>query len=580
MSVVFVVLAGFGAFGAVLTLVMSAINLSVFRKPGASCRDGGAPLVSVCIPARDEEANIEACVRSLLASEHAAIEVLVYDDESTDRTPEILRSLMAEDDRVRTVPTVPLPAGWNGKQHGCHRMSEAARGAWLLFTDADVRFEPGAVGAGVAYAERAGVDLVSTFPRQIVRTLGELMTVPSIFFVLFSYLPFPRMRNTTDPAAAAGCGQFLFVRTPTYRAVGGHTVCFDSMHDGIKLPRAFRAAGHKTDLFDGTDLCAVRMYRGLGESWRGFAKNAYEGLGSVGLLVFLTVFHLVAHIGPWAAMAWVILSGVRTPATPLLIVAVVASASQRVMLARRFRHTILLAVLHPVTVAMMVAIQWHSFVKHLRGTRAWRGRSMDAVEGAALSAGDGLPGGSPEGGLHEPAEELVVLVDEHDTELGTMGKAAAHLDGGTLHRAFSVFLFAADGRVMLQRRAVSKYHFGGLWTNTCCSHPRLGESPEEAGRRRLMEEMGIDAPVERVTSFVYRAHDGVSGLTEHELDHVLSGRFDATPVLNLEEADDWCWMAPSEIDADLRARPERYTPWFPIAWRALREAMHSSPAGA
>lgn len=170
------------------------------------------------------------------------------------------------------------------------------------------------------------------------------------------------------------------------------------------------------------------------------------------------------------------------------------------------------------------------------------------------------------------AKELVVLVDEHDNELGTMGKLAAHLDGGTLHRAFSVFLFDSSGRVLMQKRAASKYHFGGLWTNTCCSHPRLGERPEDAGRRRLMEEMGIDATVEALTSFVYRATDDATGLTEHELDHVLVGRFDGEPALNEDEAEDWRWMSPAEIDAALLASRGEYTPWFPIAWQAMREA--------
>ncbi len=562
LGILFIVLSAIGAFGAVLTLVMITINLSVFwpSLPGRRRTD----LVSVCVPARNEEANIESCVRSLLASAHENIEVLVYDDESTDATPEILARLEVEDIRVRRVPTVPLPAGWNGKQHACFRMGEAARGDWVLFTDADVRFEPDAIGAGLAFAEKRKAALVSTFPRQIVDTLGELVTVPTIFFVLLGYLPFPRMRNTNDPAAAAGCGQYLLARTEVYRSVGGHSACHDSMHDGIKLPRAFRRAGHHTDLFDGTDICSVQMYRGLAQSWAGFAKNAYEGLGSLGLLVFITVFHLLSHIGPWVALAWVMAADVRTPATPLLAVAVIAGTAQRLMLSVKFRHTPLLAVLHPVTVLLMTVIQWHSFVKQVRGTRAWRGRTMTGEVGMAQDGDDPVTG-----------TDRVVLVDEHDNDLGTMEKMAAHLDGGTLHRAFSVFVFGPDGRVMLQKRAAGKYHFGGLWTNTCCSHPREGETPEDAGRRRLMEEMGIDIPVESVTRFVYRAHDEATGLTEHELDHVLIGRFAGVPDLNPEEASDWRWAHPDEIDADLEAHPARYTPWFPIAWRALREAMPS-----
>lgn len=175
--------------------------------------------------------------------------------------------------------------------------------------------------------------------------------------------------------------------------------------------------------------------------------------------------------------------------------------------------------------------------------------------------------------------DIVVLVDEHDNEIGTMAKHAAHENGGTLHRAFSVFLFDRDGRVLLQKRAVSKYHFGGLWTNACCSHPRVGETPADAARRRLVEEMGIEAEVRPATSFLYRAHDEETGLTEHEFDHVLTGVFGGTPDPNPDEVAGWRWATPGEIDAELAEAGEGYTPWFPIAWRALKDAGGVPRAG-
>jgi isopentenyl-diphosphate delta-isomerase type 1 len=544
-----------GFLGALLTLLMTLANLRVYMAPPAGDPADGT-LVSVCIPARNEESNLEACVRSLLASGHRAIEILVYDDESTDATPDILARIAAEDARVRVVPTSPLPPGWNGKQHACARMGEDARGEWVLFTDADVRFEADAVGAALAFARASGADLVSTFPRQIVRTPGELLLVPMIFFILLSYLPFGRMRSTNDPGAVAGCGQFVFARTRSYRQVGGHAVCRDSMHDGIKLPRAFRRAGFRTDLFDGTALSSVRMYRGLGESWRGFAKNAYEGLGSVGLLVFLTVFHAATHLAPWVLLPALWIGD--GPAWPVALCAgaVGCAAVQRGLLARRFGHPILLAALHPLTIAMMTGVQWHSFAKHTRGTRTWRGRSLNG-------AGAGGAGGG----------ERVVLVDEADRELGTMDKIEAHRDGGRLHRAFSVFLFDGEGRLLLQRRAKSKYHFGGLWTNTCCSHPRAGEAVLDAGRRRLREELGVDAPLEAVGSFIYTAHDESTGLTEHELDHILIGRFEGEPRPDRAEVAGWRWISPEQLDEEIGSSPGSFTPWFPLAWRRLREMM-------
>ena len=172
----------------------------------------------------------------------------------------------------------------------------------------------------------------------------------------------------------------------------------------------------------------------------------------------------------------------------------------------------------------------------------------------------------------DEAEEHVVLVDEHDRPVGSAEKMAAHREGGRLHRAFSVFLFNAQGQMLLQRRSVGKYHFGGLWTNACCSHPGAGRSIVDAARARLREELGIDVPLRELFSFVYRAEDPVSGLTEHEFDHVLVGRFDGVPTPDPDEVGDWKWVDPPLLAADVAARPANYTPWFKLVLdRVLRQ---------
>ncbi|WKZ65126.1 MAG: isopentenyl-diphosphate Delta-isomerase [Flavobacteriales bacterium] len=175
---------------------------------------------------------------------------------------------------------------------------------------------------------------------------------------------------------------------------------------------------------------------------------------------------------------------------------------------------------------------------------------------------------------HAMDEELVLLVNERDEPVGTMGKLRAHQEGA-LHRAFSVFLFDDQGRLLLQRRAAGKYHSPGLWTNTCCSHPRPEESVADAARRRLMEEMGIDTPVEHRFSFHYRA-DFDNGLIEHELDHVLFGRWSGDVRPNPEEVDDWTYIHLNELDAELTRHPERYTAWLRICWEQVREALRES----
>ena len=160
--------------------------------------------------------------------------------------------------------------------------------------------------------------------------------------------------------------------------------------------------------------------------------------------------------------------------------------------------------------------------------------------------------------------EEVVLVNEKDEALGTMEKMAAH-EQALLHRAFSVFVFNTNGDLLMQQRAFSKYHSGGLWTNTCCSHPRDAESVEEAARRRLMEEMGFTCAVKRVFSFIYKAELD-NDLTEHELDHVLIARWNDDPEVNPEEVDSFDWKSVDWVANDMKNNPDRYTEWFKIIY--------------
>lgn len=158
--------------------------------------------------------------------------------------------------------------------------------------------------------------------------------------------------------------------------------------------------------------------------------------------------------------------------------------------------------------------------------------------------------------------EYVILVDENDKELGLMEKMEAH-EKGVLHRAFSVFLFNDKGEMLLQQRAFSKYHSGGLWTNACCSHPRQGEKTIEAAHRRMKEELGIDCEIEEQFSFIYnRKLD--KGLTEHELDHVFMGKYEGEFNLNPEEVNTIQYIKVEQLLAEIKNHPENYTEWFKI----------------
>ena len=162
-------------------------------------------------------------------------------------------------------------------------------------------------------------------------------------------------------------------------------------------------------------------------------------------------------------------------------------------------------------------------------------------------------------------EELVVLVDKNDNQIGLMPKMEAH-EKAVLHRAFSVFTFNNKGELLLQQRAAHKYHSPLLWTNTCCSHQREGETNIEAGKRRLQEEMGFTTELKEVFSFIYKA-PFENGLTEHELDHVMVGDFDCEPNINKEEVESYKWMLLEDVKNDIENNPEIYTEWFKIIFK-------------
>jgi len=166
-------------------------------------------------------------------------------------------------------------------------------------------------------------------------------------------------------------------------------------------------------------------------------------------------------------------------------------------------------------------------------------------------------------------EEKVILVDENDDMVGTMGKMEAHKQG-LLHRAFSIFIFNSKGEMLLQQRAITKYHSGGLWTNACCSHPMPGEKTQGAAQRRLMEELGFETPVEKIFDFTYKAEFD-NGLTEHEFDHVFAGEYEGELEINPDEVNDFVYKEVSAIKNEMQTEPQKFTAWFHIAFPKIEE---------
>jgi hypothetical protein len=331
--------------------------------------------VSVCIPARNEERSIAKSLEALLKSSHAQFEVLVLDDHSEDRTAQIVRSFSEKHPNVRLLQSSPLPSGWNGKQHACWQLAGHAQYSTLLFLDSDVRVTPDALTRCVAEQQSRKASLVSGFPLQETGTIAEKMLIPMMHYILLCYLPLDQMRSSTKPEFAAGCGQLFVAQKDSYFSCGGHEAIQGSRHDGIQLPRTFRKHGFQTDLFDATGIARCRMYETTTQVVRGLLKNATEGIANAKLIV---PFSILLIGGNWMPIVLLIVAWYSKASVYFLgciLLAVFMTWIPRLIAARRFKQSVLGAILHPFAIAVFVALQWVAWVQKQMGLQVtWRGR--------------------------------------------------------------------------------------------------------------------------------------------------------------------------------------------------------------
>jgi Glycosyl transferase family 2 len=354
------------------------VNLFLYR-PLANLPVATVEPISVLIPARDEEQNIRATLEAVLANRGCDFEVIVLDDHSTDRTAEIVRPVAVNDPRVHLEAAPPLPAGWCGKQHACHVLARLAHHPVLVFMDADVRLAPDALSRMARFMADPMAALASGIPHQELGTFSERLLLPLIHFILLGYLPMPVMRWTKLTGFSAGCGQLFIARRAAYECCGGHAQLRDSLHDGLKLPRVFRRAGFRTDLFDATDVAACRMYCTNVETWRGLGKNAVEGLATPGTIGPMTLLLFGGQVLPFVLLACTPM--LSSAATLWAVAAAALSFAPRALGARLFRQPALSVLWHPLGILALLTIQWRAFVRHLLGRPAtWKGRFYNTTK--------------------------------------------------------------------------------------------------------------------------------------------------------------------------------------------------------
>lgn len=360
-------------------LYMLATSLHNWRRfPRLGAQHGGVvhpPAVSILIPARNEAAAIGETITHLLAQEcDGALELWVLDDESDDGTVAAAVAAGAGDLRLRVLSGKPLQPGWAGKPWACAQLAEAANGELLLFTDADVVWEPGALAAIVAMQTATQADLLTVWPTQVLGTWAERLVVPLMSFAVLAYLPVAWVERLPYASAAAANGQCMLFRRAAYRACGGHEGVRGRVLDDVLLARAVKTAGGELRMADGSGLVRTRMYHNWAEVRDGYAKNILAGHGnSLSLLALSTLAHLAIFVFPWLWLASGIGSG--WPLYPLALgmlgigVRAVTAATAR----QRLRDSLWM----PLSVLLMTRIALQSvWWRFQHGGPRWKERVL------------------------------------------------------------------------------------------------------------------------------------------------------------------------------------------------------------
>lgn len=347
----------------------------------------GGPLISVIIPARNEEGNIKRCVEAVLAQDYPNFQVLVLDDRSTDATPAILTELSTHDPRLVALFGNELPAGWAGKPHALYQAAMSATGEWLCFVDADTFLEPNALSAALASARETGADLYTMMTMQITETFWEKVVQPLIFTALIVVFS-PQKVNNPKCRDAFALGQFILIRHSVYDAVGGYETVKNQIVEDKALAEQVKWNGYRIVLAQGYAMAKTRMYTSLSTLWEGWTKNIYLGLrdrpamlllGAFGILLALMI-SLFVPFWPLIALVWYF-NGGGTQAVLVLIESLlvwVVLLYLRARTAHAMRISRWYALTAPLGAGIFVAIMVTSAWKVLSGRGvSWKGRTYD-----------------------------------------------------------------------------------------------------------------------------------------------------------------------------------------------------------
>jgi chlorobactene glucosyltransferase len=341
------------------------------------------PLISVLVPARNEERNIRRCIESLLSQDYQNLEIIVLDDQSTDRTGEILKELQGKysGNRLKIIEGKHLPQGWLGKNFACHQLSQEAEGDFLLFVDADTWLSPDAVRAGLSALEKTKSDFLSLFPGEVTGTIWERMVVPFLHFAPMCFLPMSLIRKSPNPLISIAIGQFMMFRRSAYRGIGGHAGVKSEVVEDIALSRRIKEFGFSPLFLDGGSMVSCRMYRNFKEVWLGFSKIIFAvfKFRLIPLLVAMSLFDALFLFPFFYLLRLFFHPGYPEVVNLMILLQISAIFLLRMIHSYRFKNPGG-AVLHPFSVINLNLIALFSAYLHVSGKGViWKGRKYRTV---------------------------------------------------------------------------------------------------------------------------------------------------------------------------------------------------------
>ncbi|MEM6822371.1 MAG: glycosyltransferase family 2 protein [Verrucomicrobiota bacterium] len=357
--------------GLIFLLCHLMINLMVFRKPTGLVDSESKVTVSILIPARNEENRIPVCLESLREQTYPILEILVLDDNSQDRTVEMVNNAAAQNEKIHCLPGKALPEGWTGKAWACHQLSQVAKGDLLIFTDADTRHQRHSIAAAVETFEERKADMISFWPRQETKTFFETLVVPFVHVLLLLFLPHWMPGRWRSLGAANG--QFLAFRRSAYDLIGGHEAVSGHVVEDIALSRMVKSRGMRLVNADGSNIVTCRMYESFPQIWEGFSKNLRAGCdGSFFAFAFLQMAQCIFLFLPFFWLIWS--AFVRSELLGLLLMQVGLIYTIRIVLGGTVGHSWLGVLLHPLGQALELAIAFNSWRVYLSKKISWKGR--------------------------------------------------------------------------------------------------------------------------------------------------------------------------------------------------------------